>query len=93
MPNTPEATEPPEQPNTPEVSDESWDLTPRMARRIFKALTGVTISPSTLDRLAAAGRLTFRRSPGGHRRYRESEVRALAEGPDEDEADAGKAVA
>jgi predicted site-specific integrase-resolvase len=56
-----------------------------MARRIYKALTGVPLSPSTLDRLAAAGRLSFKRSPGGHRRYREPEVRALAEAP----ADAG----
>jgi hypothetical protein len=87
MPNRPNVTEPPEQPNVPEVSDESWDVTPRMARRI-KALTGVPLSPSTLDRLAAAGRLSFKRSPGGHRRYREPEVRALAEALDEDEADA-----
>ena len=75
MPNRPNVTEPPERPNVPE----SWDLTPRMARRIYKALTGVPLSPSTLDRLAAAGRLSFKRSPGGHRRYREPEVRALAE--------------
>jgi hypothetical protein len=79
MPNRPNATEPPERPN------ESWDVTPQMARRIYKALTGVPLSPSTLDRLAAAGRLSFKRSPGGHRRYREPEVRALAEAP----ADAG----
>ena len=85
MPNRPNVTEPP---NVPEVSDESWDVTPRMARRIYKALTGVPLSPSTLDRLAAAGRLSFKRSPGGHRRYRESDVRALAEALDEDEADA-----
>ena len=79
MSNRPNATEPPERPN------ESWDVTPQMARRIYKALTGVSLSPSTLDRLAAAGRLSFKRSPGGHRRYREPEVRALAEAP----ADAG----
>ena len=88
MSNRPNVTEPPEQPNVPEVSDESWDVTPRMARRIYKALTGVPLSPSTLDRLAAAGRLSFKRSPGGHRRYREPEVRALAEALDENEADA-----
>ena len=85
MPNRPNVTEPPGQPNVPEVSHESWDVTPQMARRIYKALTGVPLSPSTLDRLAAAGRLSFKRSPGGHRRYREPEVRALAEAP----ADAG----
>ena len=79
MPNRPNATEPPERPDVPEVGDESWDVTPQMARRIYKALTGVPLSPSTLDRLGAAGRLSFKRSPGGHRRYREPEVRALAE--------------
>jgi excisionase family DNA binding protein len=81
MPNPPKVAEPPKQPGQPEASDEPWDVTPRMARRIFKALTGVPVSPSTLDRWAAAGRITFRRTLGGHRRYRESEVRALAEGP------------
>lgn len=34
----------------------------------------------TVTRWAAAGRLTSIRTPGGHRRFRESEVRALLEG-------------
>lgn len=35
------------------------------------------VDPKTVTRWAAAGRITGVRTPGGHRRFRESEVRAL----------------
>lgn len=38
----------------------------------------VDVDPLTITRWANAGKLTAERTPGGHRRYRESEVRALA---------------
>jgi excisionase family DNA binding protein len=47
------------------------------------------VDPKTVTRWAAAGRIGSIRTPGGHRRFRESEVRALLEGeglaePDDD---------
>jgi excisionase family DNA binding protein len=45
------------------------------------------VDPKTVTRWAAAGRIGSIRTPGGHRRFRESEVRALLTGeivmPDE----------
>ena len=38
------------------------------------------VDPKTVTRWAAAGKLGSVRTPGGHRRFRESEVRALLEG-------------
>lgn len=38
------------------------------------------VDPKTVTRWAAAGRIDSVRTPGGHRRYRESEVRALLAG-------------
>ncbi len=38
------------------------------------------VDPKTVTRWAAAGRLGSIRTPGGHRRFRESEIRALLEG-------------
>lgn len=38
------------------------------------------VSPTTATRWAAAGRIGSVLTPGGHRRFRESEVRALLEG-------------
>ena len=38
------------------------------------------VDPKTVTRWAAAGRISSIRTPGGHRRFRESEVRALLEG-------------
>ena len=43
-----------------------------------------------VTRWAAAGRISSIRTPGGHRRFRESEVRALLEGEEELTADAGE---
>lgn len=41
------------------------------------------VDPKTVTRWAAAGKLSSVKTPGGHRRYRESEVRALLEKEDE----------
>jgi len=38
------------------------------------------VDPKTVTRWAAAGRISSIRTPGGHRRFRESEVRALLRG-------------
>ena len=40
------------------------------------------VDPKTVTRWAAAGRIGSIRTPGGHRRFRESEVHALLEGDD-----------
>jgi excisionase family DNA binding protein len=49
--------------------------TPAEVAAIFR------VDPKTVTRWAAAGRITSTRTPGGHRRYRKSEVdRLLAEG-------------
>lgn len=46
-------------------------LTPAEVAALFR------VDPKTVTRWAAAGRLRSIRTPGGHRRFRESEVRAL----------------
>jgi excisionase family DNA binding protein len=46
-------------------------LTPRQVALIFR------VDPKTVTRWAAAGRIGSIRTPGGHRRYRETEVTAL----------------
>ncbi len=38
------------------------------------------VDPKTVTRWARAGRVGSIRTPGGHRRFRESEIRALLEG-------------
>lgn len=38
------------------------------------------VDPKTVTRWAASGRITRVRTPGGHSRFRESEVRALLRG-------------
>jgi excisionase family DNA binding protein len=59
-------------------------LTPGEVAALFR------VDPKTVTRWAAAGRIGSIRTPGGHRRFRESEVRALLEGElgelDEEEA-------
>jgi excisionase family DNA binding protein len=53
------------------------------------------VDPKTVTRWAAAGRIGSIRTPGGHRRFRESEVRALLEGEgefDEDNPPGGPAA-
>jgi excisionase family DNA binding protein len=49
-------------------------LTPGEVAKLFR------VDPKTVTRWAAAGRIGSIRTPGGHRRFRESEVKALLEG-------------
>ena len=49
-------------------------LTPSEVAAMFR------VDPKTVTRWAKAGKLSAIRTLGGHRRYRESEVRALLEG-------------
>lgn len=49
-------------------------LTPGEVASLFR------VDPKTVGRWATAGRLGSIRTPGGHRRFRESEIRALLEG-------------
>ena len=49
-------------------------LTPGEVASLFR------VDPKTVTRWAAAGRISSIRTPGGHRRFRESEVRALLRG-------------
>jgi excisionase family DNA binding protein len=51
-------------------------LTPAEVAGLFR------VDPKTVGRWAASGRITSIRTPGGHRRFRESEIRALL-GPHE----------
>jgi excisionase family DNA binding protein len=51
-------------------------LTPAEVAALFR------VDPKTVTRWARAGKLTSLRTLGGHRRYRESEVRALLGGTD-----------
>jgi excisionase family DNA binding protein len=55
----------------PDASESEALLTPREVAAMF----GVT--PTTVTRWARTGKLKAVRTPGGHRRYREPEVRAL----------------
>ncbi|MFN2536977.1 MAG: BldC family transcriptional regulator [Mycobacteriales bacterium] len=49
-------------------------LTPGEVATLFR------VDPKTVTRWASAGRIGPIRTPGGHRRFRESEVRALLRG-------------
>ena len=49
-------------------------LTPGEVASLFR------VDPKTVTRWAAAGRISSIRTPGGHRRFRESKVRALLRG-------------
>jgi excisionase family DNA binding protein len=53
-------------------------LTPGEVATLFR------VDPKTVTRWASAGRIGSIRTPGGHRRFRESEVRALLRGVDGD---------
>lgn len=54
-----------------EMSDQEVLLTPKEVAALFK------VDPKTVTRWAKAGKLTSIRTLGGHRRYKESEVKAL----------------
>ena len=49
-------------------------LTPGEVAALFR------VDPKTVTRWAASGRISSIRTPGGHRRFRQSEVRALLRG-------------
>jgi excisionase family DNA binding protein len=55
-------------------------LTPGEVATLFR------VDPKTVTRWASAGRIGSIRTPGGHRRFRESEVRALLRGEGSDVA-------
>ncbi len=55
-------------------SDTQALLTPAEVATMFR------VDPKTVTRWAKAGKLTSIRTLGGHRRYRETEVRALLAG-------------
>ena len=46
-------------------------LTPHQVAVMFR------VDPKTVTRWASSGRIGSIRTPGGHRRYRETEIRAL----------------
>jgi len=52
-------------------SDQEVLLTPSEVAKLFR------VDPKTVTRWAKSGRLTSIRTLGGHRRYKDSEVRAL----------------
>ena len=49
-------------------------LTPGEVAALFR------VDPKTVTRWAASGRISSIRTPGGHRRFRETEVRELLDG-------------
>jgi excisionase family DNA binding protein len=55
-------------------------LTPAEVAQMFR------VDPKTVTRWASAGKLTSIRTPGGHRRFPEAEVRALMAGAPEQRA-------
>ena len=58
-------------------------LTPGEVAALFR------VDPKTVSRWAAAKRITSIRTPGGHRRFRESDVRALLRGEEPNAANNG----
>lgn len=71
----------PGRPRRPEGPRPNTDglLTPAEVAALFR------VDPKTVTRWAKAGRVSSIRTPGGHRRFRESEVRAMLEGGPVDE--------
>lgn len=58
----------------PDIPPQDRLLTPREVGAMFR------VDPTTVTRWAKAGRIASIRTPGNHRRFRESEVRALLRG-------------
>jgi len=58
-------------------------LTPAEVGALFR------VEPKTVTRWAEAGKLSAIRTLGGHRRYKESEVRALLQGYGKDREEVG----
>ena len=65
------------------ISDPDTLLTPAEVAKIFR------VDPKTVTRWAKAGKLNAIRTLGGHRRYREEEVRSLLGGIPQQRTDAG----
>lgn len=57
-----------------ETMHEDRFLTPSEVANLFR------VDPKTVTRWAKAGRIGSIRTPGGHRRFREHEVKALLDG-------------
>jgi excisionase family DNA binding protein len=64
------------------MADETSGRTPQRDRLLTpgEVATLFRVDPKTVTRWASAGRIGSIRTPGGHRRFRESEVRALLRG-------------
>ena len=58
-------------PTQPAAADAEHLLTPGEVASLFR------VDPKTVTRWASAGRIGSIRTPGGHRRFRESEVRSM----------------
>lgn len=58
--------------------------------RLGEAASALGVSLNTVRRWSDSGRLTCYRSPGGHRRYRISDVESLLRRQDESDADTGR---
>ncbi len=61
----------------PDIAPEEKLLTPGEVAAMFR------VDPKTVTRWAATGKIGSVRTPGGHRRYAETEVRALLRGDGE----------
>lgn len=61
-------------------------LTPGEVAALFR------VDPKTVTRWAAAGRISSIRTPGGHRRYREAEIKALLSAEHQDRSAGGEAA-
>lgn len=57
-------------------------MTPAEVAKAFR------VAPKTVTRWAEDGKISFVRTLGGHRRYRESEVRTLIDGTNNNESGA-----
>lgn len=66
--------QPEEEVTAVEIADEDKLLTPAEVAGMFR------VDPKTVTRWAAKGKLSSIRTLGGHRRYKEIEVRALLRG-------------
>ena len=62
---------PPPRPGVPKL------LTPGEVADLFR------VDPKTVTRWALAGKITSIKTPGGHRRFRETEIKALLRGEPE----------
>jgi excisionase family DNA binding protein len=59
---------------TQEVADDDRLMKPKEVAELFR------VDPKTVTRWAKAGKLRAFKTPGGHTRYRETDVRAALQG-------------